>query len=99
MEGPRPHLHVIGLQDDAALLAPIAMQGEDQILEAHLLTGEERSTIEERAAKLEAALAGGAHRAIKKAIDALNHGTETFAARRMDEGVRRALAGRKIGSL
>ena len=50
-------------------------------------------------ADLEAALAGGDHRAIKKAIDALNHGTETFAARRMDEGVRRALAGRKIGSL
>ncbi len=67
--------------------------------DGHLLTGEERSTIEERAAKLEAALAGGDHRAIKKAIDALNHGTETFAARRMDEGVRRALAGRKIGSL
>ena len=50
-------------------------------------------------ADLEAALAGVDHRAIKKAIDALNHGTEAFAARRMDEGVRRALSGRKIGSL
>jgi hypothetical protein len=34
MEGPCPHFHVIGLQDDAALIAPIAMQGEDQVLEA-----------------------------------------------------------------
>jgi len=39
------------------------------------------------------------HRAIKKAADALNRATEEFAARRMDAGVRRVLAGRKIGSL
>ncbi len=66
--------------------------------DGHLLTGEERSTIESRMESLEAALAGSDHRAIKKAIDALNHGTEAFATRRMDEGVRRALAGRRIGS-
>ncbi len=66
--------------------------------DGHLLTGEERSTIESRMENLEAALAAADHRAIKKAVDALNHGTEAFAARRMDEGVRRALAGRKIGS-
>ena len=35
----------------------------------------------------------------KKAVEALNHATEEFAARRMDEGIKRALAGRKIGSL
>ncbi len=39
------------------------------------------------------------HRAIKHAADALNRATEQFAGRRMDEGIRRALAGRKIGSL
>jgi len=44
-------------------------------------------------------LGGSDHRAIKQAIDALNHATQDFAARRMDEGVRRALAGRRIGSL
>jgi molecular chaperone HscA len=64
-----------------------------------LLSSEEKNIIEGRMAELEAALAGGEHRKIRKAIDALNHGTEAFAARRMDEGVRRALAGRKIGNL
>jgi len=37
-------------------------------------------------------------RAIKQAADALNRATEEFAARRMDAGIKRALAGRKIGS-
>jgi len=50
-------------------------------------------------AELEQRIQGADHRAIKRAADALNHATEDFAARRMDEGVRRALAGRKIGSL
>jgi molecular chaperone HscA len=48
---------------------------------------------------LEKALAGVDHRAIKQAIDALNRATEPFAERRMDAGIRRALAGKKIGSL
>ena len=43
-----------------------------------------------------AALDGTDHRAIKQAIEALNRATEEFAARRMDAGVKRALAGRKI---
>jgi len=64
-----------------------------------LLTPHEKTTIETRIAELEKALEGAEHRAIKQAIDALNRGTEEFAARRMDEGVRRALAGKKIGSL
>jgi molecular chaperone HscA len=64
-----------------------------------LLSSEENVAIEKRMAGLEAALAAADHRAIKKAIDALNHATEAFAARRMDEGIRRALSGRKIGSL
>ena len=67
--------------------------------DGHLLAAEERSRIEERMENLEKALEGAEHRAIKQAIDALNRGTEEFAARRMDEGVRRALAGKKIGSL
>jgi molecular chaperone HscA len=49
--------------------------------------------------KLQSSLAGKDHRAIKKGIDALNKATEAFAARRMDAGIRKALAGRKIGSL
>ena len=55
--------------------------------------------IEEKIASLEQVLSTPDPRAIKVASDALNRATEEFAARRMNAGVRRALAGRKIGSL
>jgi len=64
-----------------------------------LLNGEEREAIERAMRSLESLLAGTDHRRIKHAADALNRATEDFAARRMDAGVKRALAGRKIGSL
>jgi molecular chaperone HscA len=63
-----------------------------------LVRPDERREIEEKMAMLEKLLAGSDHRAIKQAVDALNRATEDFAQRRMDEGIRRALAGRKIGS-
>src|SRR5687768_16621072 len=64
-----------------------------------LLSSEERKSIDAAIASLEKLLKGTDHRPIKKAVEALNHATEDFAARRMDAGVKRALAGRKIGSL
>jgi molecular chaperone HscA len=64
-----------------------------------LLSAEERAMIDAGMASLEQKLKTSDHRAIKQASDALNRATEDFAARRMDEGIRRALAGRKIGSL
>ena len=64
-----------------------------------LLSGEEAQAIEQAMQGLERTLPGNDHRPIKAATDALNRATAEFAARRMDEGVRRALAGRKIGSL
>jgi molecular chaperone HscA len=64
-----------------------------------LLNGEELKLIEDAVAELERRLAGTDHRAIKQALDALNRATDEFAARRMDEGIRRALSGRQIGSL
>jgi molecular chaperone HscA len=64
-----------------------------------LLEGKERSVIDDALAELEKLLAATDHRAIKRATDALNRATESFAARRMDAGIRRALAGRQIGSL
>jgi molecular chaperone HscA len=64
-----------------------------------LLNEQEKSEIEAAIAALEKLLPGTDHRAIKKAVEALNHATEAFAARRMDEGIKRALAGRRIGSL
>jgi molecular chaperone HscA len=64
-----------------------------------LLSADERSTIGASVASLEKALAGADHRRIKQAVDELNRATEPFAERRMDAGIRRALAGKKIGSL
>jgi len=64
-----------------------------------LLSQHEKNSIESAMQALEGLLGGSDHRAIKKAADALNKATEDFAARRMDAGIRRALAGRKIGSL
>ncbi len=67
--------------------------------DAALLSPEERTSIDSALAALERLIPGKDHRAIKRATDALNRATADFAARRMDEGVRRALSGRKIGSL
>jgi molecular chaperone HscA len=64
-----------------------------------LLNEEELKLIEDSVAELARRLAGTDHRAIKQAADALNRATGEFAARRMDQGIRRALAGRQIGSL
>ncbi|MDH4175777.1 MAG: Fe-S protein assembly chaperone HscA [Betaproteobacteria bacterium] len=64
-----------------------------------LLSAAEREAIERQMAALAAVAASNEHRAIRQASDALNKATEEFAARRMDAGVRRALAGRKIATL
>ncbi|MEX1074251.1 MAG: Fe-S protein assembly chaperone HscA, partial [Burkholderiales bacterium] len=64
-----------------------------------LLEPQERAAIEQRVAALESALAGTDHRVLRAGADALNKASEEFAARRMDAGVRRALAGRKIATL
>jgi len=48
---------------------------------------------------LAAVVSGSDHLANRQASEALNRATEEFAGRRMDAGVKRALAGRKIASL
>ena len=64
-----------------------------------LLDAKERDAISQAVTALERLLKGTDARAIKQAVDALNRATEEFAQRRMDQGVRRALSGKKIGSL
>ncbi len=49
-----------------------------------------------RVATLAAAVDGADHDAIEAAIEALAHGTDDFAARRMDRAIRSALAGRSV---
>ncbi len=64
-----------------------------------LLSDEERAEIERNLAALAKALSGRDHRVIKAATETLNRTTESFAARRMDASVKRALAGQKIANL
>ena len=63
-----------------------------------LLSADEKTAIEAKMQSLQTLLQTTDQRAIKQAADALNRATEEFAARRMDAGIKRALAGRKIGS-
>ncbi|GAA4356144.1 Fe-S protein assembly chaperone HscA [Variovorax defluvii] len=64
-----------------------------------LLTAEEREAIDSLMAALQSARASSDTAAIEAATKALADGTEAFAAQRMNAGIARALAGRKIESL
>ena len=64
--------------------------------DADLLDGGERVAIDERLAELEAVRAGADHPAIDAAVEALADATEAFAAARMNRGIRRALAGKRV---
>ena len=64
-----------------------------------LLSAEELAQIEQAMQRLQTRLGGTEHRAIKQAAEALGRATDEFAGRRMDQSIRRALAGKRIGSL
>jgi molecular chaperone HscA len=64
-----------------------------------LLDAGERAAIEASMDTLRQNLGGNDSQAIHQAAEALNHATETFAARRMDASIKRALAGKKLNSL
>ena len=61
-----------------------------------LLSDEERGQIDTLLQDVRRSAGGNDHHAIKAAVEALAHGTEEFAARRMDRSVRMALSGRKL---
>lgn len=64
--------------------------------DAALLSEDETAAIEASIAALEKLMAGPDHHAIKRGIEALNAATTDFAQRRMDQNVRRAMAGQKL---
>lgn len=66
---------------------------------ATLLDAAERAQIEDAIKALRALCEQHDSQAIKQATEALNHATETFAARRMDASVQKALAGKNLDSL
>jgi molecular chaperone HscA len=61
-----------------------------------LLTAEERTAIDALAVETERIAAGTDAHAIEAAVAALAEGTEAFAAARMNQGIRQALAGRRV---
>jgi len=64
-----------------------------------LLSPDERAAIDAAHGRVRTLRDGGDADALRAAVDALNRATEAFAARRMDRGVRQALAGRAIDTL
>jgi molecular chaperone HscA len=64
-----------------------------------LLSADERAAIDAALHKLRTLRDGVDADALRLAVEALNRATEAFAARRMDRGVRQALAGRAIDTL
>jgi molecular chaperone HscA len=64
-----------------------------------LLSADERKRIEDAIAVVRQRHAGADHHALRAAVEALNHATEEFAARRMDRSVTAALAGKRVEAL
>ncbi|HWU82227.1 MAG TPA: Fe-S protein assembly chaperone HscA [Methylophilaceae bacterium] len=64
-----------------------------------LLSDDERAALEREMVALAELAQGNDSQAIHKAVDRLNHATETFAARRMDASVKQALAGQNLNTL
>jgi molecular chaperone HscA len=67
--------------------------------DAHLLDAAEIARIEACIARLQTLMLGDNRRQITLAMDDLGHETEAFAHRRMDQSVKRALAGRRVDEL
>jgi molecular chaperone HscA len=66
---------------------------------AALLDAAELKAIEKRVVDLKTALQGADLGTVKRATEALNKGTVEFAARRMDQSVKKALTGHKLDEL
>jgi molecular chaperone HscA len=67
--------------------------------DAALVPDGDRAGIDAALAALEAAHAGTDHTAIHRAIEALDHASQGFAERRMNESIARAMAGRAVADV
>ena len=65
----------------------------------HLLSEAEIAKIRATIAKLQDTITGDNRRLINIAMDDLGYETQEFAHRRMDQSIKRALAGRKVDEL
>ena len=73
-----------------ALESALAADGE------RLLTLEDREALSQGIAQLKRLREGDDHKAIAKGVEVLSAASDEFAARRMDDGVRRALSGHSV---
>jgi molecular chaperone HscA len=64
-----------------------------------LLSAEERAAVEALAGGVKEAAAGEDHRVIRTRTEALDRGTKTFAERRMNRGINRAIGGHTVGEI
>jgi molecular chaperone HscA len=64
-----------------------------------LLEGDEQARIDAAIAGLRQALAGSKATLIQARTEALDHATQSFAARRMDQAIQRAMAGKDVDQL
>ncbi len=93
-------------EDEAARALREAQVDADRLLEAvtaalaadgdALLSRAERAEIDDAMAALRGARNGGVIGAIKRGSEAVDSATREFAARRMDAGIRKALAGHRL---
>ncbi|MDI1297931.1 Fe-S protein assembly chaperone HscA [Methylotenera sp.] len=67
--------------------------------DSHLISDQEKQTIETEIQNLQTVSQAVDADAINKAVDALNHATEAFAAARMNASVSHALAGKNLDSI
>jgi molecular chaperone HscA len=89
---------------DARKLREARVEAERMVLatraalaaDGSLLGDQERSAIETLVADAQRVAQGADAAAIEQAVEALAEGTEAFAAARMNQGIRQALAGRSI---
>jgi molecular chaperone HscA len=89
---------------DARALAEARVEAESMLAairtalakDGDLLSEKERAAVDGQLADLESARKGTDPRALRRAIEAVNAGTEAFAARRMDRAIAGALSGRRV---
>jgi len=67
--------------------------------DAHLLSGDEKSQIEQAMAQLASAHAGDDLKLIKEAIALCDTASQDFASRRMDQSIRQALSGQSVDNI
>jgi len=73
-----------------ALQAALEVDGE------RLLSAEEIQQLKDKLQALQQIMQGNDHHAIKRAIEAVNQASTDFAARRMNDSIRAAMAGQKV---